>query len=321
MKIYLLGINSITVSVAQKMISDGNLLSLVGASSQKDLSKVPLNLHGYYMEDIDGKLSDIPQDNSLVISVGAPWFLTKEVIERFPGRIFNLHGSRLPKDRGGNLFSWLILNGQRVGICAIHDLLPEIDAGDIFDWEEYIYPAHCRIPRDFQDYYNQKNIVFLENFILEFINKTKIFNKVGQPAYLSTYWPRLLANIHGWIDWGWNTIEIERFICAFDDPYPGARCRLNGEIVILKEVYSQATDGYTHPFQNGLIYRNNGKWLSVAVSGGELLACSVTDKSGNNLISNIKVGDRFYTTAEDLLQTRQRAIRSNQGLFTKPLTR
>jgi len=42
--------------------------------------------------------------DDICISVGASWILTKEQIEG--KNIYNLHGTRLPRDRGGTIFSW-----------------------------------------------------------------------------------------------------------------------------------------------------------------------------------------------------------------------
>ena len=89
--------------------------------------------------------------------------------------------------------------------------------------------------------------------------------------------------------------------------------------MIIRETYSQAADGYSHPFQHGIVYRNNGNWLCVAVKDGELLICDIKDEEGNNLISSVKVGDRLYTLPGDKISTLQRVIKTQTGLVTKPI--
>ena len=48
--------------------------------------------------------------NSLFLSVGAAWIFKSDLINLLNGRFFNIHGSKLPSDRGGGGFSWRILN-------------------------------------------------------------------------------------------------------------------------------------------------------------------------------------------------------------------
>lgn len=252
--------------------------------------------------------------STIFISVGAPWIFRPAFLCKLAAPVLNLHGTHLPKNRGGNLFSWQILMGQRTGTCLLHELTGGIDEGPIAAWEEFIYPAHCRKPTDFMNVYRQKNVAFLKKYLSEEPKTTSVSKRYEQPEYLSTYWPRLKSSVNGWIDWSWNATDIERFICAFDEPYPGARTRFRGRTVLLRDVWHQSMDGTTHPFQSGLVYRNNGQWLQVAAKGGELLVCSVLDEQGVDLLSSIKPGDRFYSLPEDLSGSKRRVIKSRQGL-------
>ena len=56
-----------------------------------------------------------------------------------------------------------------------------------------------------------------------------------------------------------DSIDVERFICAFDEPYVGASTNLNGDIVRIKSVCLSQQDGFFHHFQSGLIYRKTKK--------------------------------------------------------------
>ena len=49
----------------------------------------------------------------IVLSFWAVWIFNKEIIGRFSGRLLNLHGSRIPQDRGGGGVSWRILRGDK----------------------------------------------------------------------------------------------------------------------------------------------------------------------------------------------------------------
>lgn len=255
----------------------------------------------------------------LAISIGAPWFFDRDFLERrMNGQLLNLHGTHLPRGRGGTLFSWQIMSGQRTGMCLLHQMSPELDAGPIVDYHEFIYPAHCRIPADYIQHYAEKNAAFLEQFILQWRENKAVKPLAAQPEYLSTYWPRLRAALHGWLDWQWPALELERFICAFDTPYNGARCRWREKEVVIRDAWAQSVDGHTHPFQWGIVTRNNGQWLNVAAQGGELLIRSVLDVDGQNLIGQIRAGDRLYSPASDLEAAWQRIEKTTQGLNPQP---
>ena len=73
---------------------------------------------------------------------------------------------------------------------------------------------------------------------------------MDQLEYLSIYWPRLSTEHHGYVDWSWSLKDIERFICAFDEPYPGASTYIGSRKVHLKEGYADFNDGLFHPFQS-----------------------------------------------------------------------
>jgi methionyl-tRNA formyltransferase len=326
MKIVFLGLSEIVIESAVWCKSEGYecLIICNKAQGSKIYNSISLNetakivgVDVVYVEttaDLKNISKNTDLKQTITISVGAPWIINDEIIKSvFNGNILNLHGTRLPKERGGTLFSWQILSGQRSGICLLHKMNGKIDNGPVIAFEEFIYPAHCRKPIDFINHYNIKNVDFLRAFIESYT--PEIFNNsCNQPEYLSTYWPRLMASVNGWIDWSWNFTELERFILAFDEPYDGARTTFRNKTIIIRDVYSQSSDGYTHPFQNGIVFRNNGKWLSVAVNGGELLICSVTDLEGNDMMKNIKPGDRFFTHANEIAKSKSRVIKTSKGL-------
>ena len=106
---------------------------------------------------------------------------------------------------------------------------------------------------------------------------------------------------HGWIDWSWPASDIEKFILAFDDPHPGARTFWRNEIVVLRNCQLHVGEIGHHPFQTGLIIRNNRKWLTVALGGEHcLLVSDARDENGRDLIPHIKEGDRFFTPQSKL---------------------
>ena len=90
----------------------------------------------------------------------------------------------------------------------------------------------------------------------------------------------------------------------------------DGEKVHLKGALADRGDGLFHPFQYGLIYRNNGRWLCIAAAGGTLIVQNVTAAGGSkvNILEKIKIGDRFHTPEHQLQNMRKRVSYTPSGI-------
>lgn len=254
------------------------------------------------------------------LSLGAAWiFKAREIEGLFSGRLFNLHGTRLPQNRGGGGFSWQIMTGNRFGFCVLQKVDGGIDTGDIVAFEEFLYPAGARTPSDYEDIYSSRNLDFLAAFISSHRESEQHLEPIKQSEWFATYWPRLNSDLHGYIDWSLNPLQIERFICAFDNPYKGASTFLNDSRVFLKQVSLNEQDGVFHPFQHGIVYRKSDKWLCVALGEGfSLIVESVCNEDGDSLIAEIRIGDRFVTPRNILESALRRVIYSASGVEIAP---
>ena len=104
------------------------------------------------------------------MSIGAAWIFKDYVIkDLFKKKLYNMHGTRLPQNRGGGGFSWQIMMGNRLGFCQLHLVDKGVDTGDIIKTEEFLYPPSCRIPKDYINLYREKNMHFITSFIKEII--------------------------------------------------------------------------------------------------------------------------------------------------------
>ena len=262
----------------------------------------------------DSKVLNLITDQTLAISLGAAWIFKTDFIDRFSGRFVNMHGARLPQDRGGGGYSWRILRNDRLGFALIHVVVEGVDTGEIVTFEEYFFPESCRLPIDYRQHALAKNLDLLGRYI-EAVKRGAEFETISQPNYLSSYWPRLNTDAHAYIDWMWSLTEIERFICAFDDPYNGARTFINNKRVRIKKCLSVTVDGIFHPFQTGIVYKITGGALFVATKQGSLVIKSVTGDDGTDMFSLIRPGDRFYTPTERIEAAKgYRAVYTPKGL-------
>jgi methionyl-tRNA formyltransferase len=280
-------------------------------TSPDQIEELPDELENIVIvEDIKSKeterlvKSKLRDGETLVISVGARWILKEEIRNRlFGGKILNVHGTRLPSDRGGGGLTWRIMRGDRIGNLMLHEMDDGIDTGPVIVSEDYVIPRNvCSQYDHYQDY-----LVRLERFICDLVEKVIAsecsYRRKFQLDYNSTYYPRIRTETHGWIDWSWGPHDLEKFILAFDDPYPGARTLWRDKKVILKKCQLHVGEIGHHPFQKGIVIRNRGNWMIVALESEYSLICErVEDEQGNDILANVREGDRLYSTP-DLIQS------------------
>ena len=128
------------------------------------------------------------------------------------------------------------MSGSKLGFCLLHQVDGGIDAGPVVAVREFLYPPASRIPADFQTVYEKENLAFLADLFSRIIKKKTAFPITSQPEYLSSYWPRLHTLSHSWIDWSMPVDDLDRFVCAFDDPYAGSQTLWNETPVFLKKI-------------------------------------------------------------------------------------
>jgi methionyl-tRNA formyltransferase len=244
-------------------------------------------------------LKNFKVEETLFISLGARYIFKKDTINNFfLNNLVNFHGSRLPLDAGGGGISWRIMSEDRIDNQLVHLINENIDGGPILDAETAIFPASCKIPKDFYDYSANNFIKFYQNFIKKIANK-EYFDLFNQINYLGKYFPRLNSKINGFINWDLQSYDLANFINSFDEPYDGASTLLNrGNFgtLFIKSAHLHGGEIPNHPFMSGIITRHDNKWLVVSTKNRHsLLIEKVINSKGENIINNLKVGDRFHT--------------------------
>tara|TARA_B100001989_G_C24512751_1_gene451377 strand:+ start:37 stop:1062 length:1026 start_codon:yes stop_codon:yes gene_type:complete len=256
--------------------------------------------------------------NAFSLSISAAWIFKEEILKTlFKGKLFNLHGTKLPQNRGGGGFSWQILMGNRFGFCQLHLVDSGVDTGEIVETDEFLYPPSCRIPRDYENVSYEKYL----NFMIKFIKKIRQYGlnveTFKQTEYFSSYFPRLNTLENGWINWDDHILDLEKFICAFDEPYAGAKCLWRGKTVIIKKVCVDFSDQSFHPYQNGIVYRINKNWLCVCANGGSLIIEKIYCENGKSILQDIRQGDRFINDPNAMQNRFNRVIYTPKGLLNK----
>ena len=197
--------------------------------------------------------------------------LKKKIIDQLSGKIFNIHPSLLPKERGGGTFSWRILQDKKNIAGTIHLLTEGIDEGAIVMQKKKLINIAKPKPLDF---INETNILFdklLKNLLICF-SKNKSIKIIKQKNIESTYLPRLYSEVNGAINWSLLGNEIEKFIRAFSNPYSGAFTYVGKKRVYIYDSKFMNTKAMNHPFMSGRIINISKEYgAKVLVRDGILI--------------------------------------------------
>lgn len=257
-------------------------------------------------------------EETLFLSIGSRWIFEKKIIKSFfKNNLINYHPTRLPLDAGSGGFSWQIMRGDRIHNQLFHLVDESIDGGPIIINQISLFPSNCKIPKDYYDYYLSQFPLFYEKFINKLLKKDELFCKY-QPDYLSRYCPRLNTDLNGWIDWSSNSLDLSRFIDAFDQPYKGASTLINGNRVRIRDVHLHGGDSSNHRFMAGIISRVDKEWLIVStVDKHMIIIKEVLNEKGKNIIKSLRAGDRFFTPSLKLDDAKKKRVKVNQKGFLK----
>ena len=257
--------------------------------------------------------------NTIFVSVGARYIFKKNTIENFfSNNLVNFHDTRLPLDAGGGHISWKIMREDRIDNQLVHLVDEGIDTGPIIDNHLSLFSKQCQIPIDFEIFRRKKFIEFYTKFLKQ-VQNGKLFELKPQINYLGRYNPRLNTENDGLINWDMDSYDLFNFINAFDEPYKGASTYLNngnfGKLYF-KKAHLHGGDSSNHPCMSGIVSRHDKNWIVVSTKSKHMLLIEeVLDKKGNNIINDIKVGDRFYTTKEELDKSKKiKKIFNSKGL-------
>ena len=209
-------------------------------------------------------------DRNIIFSLSWRNIISLDVIKYFNYKIFNIHPSILPFERGSGTFSYRILKNSNEVSATIHFVDTGVDTGNIVFQDKTKLNVKKPIPYDFLKNTQKVYYKLLKKFV-HFIEEKKTLPKIKQNHKLSTYYPLLNTEVNGVINWNYSVNEIEKFIRAFSYPYPGASTYLNGKqrIHILKaKILEQAT--YNHPFLVGRVLRIDNNEADIIAKDGIL---------------------------------------------------
>jgi methionyl-tRNA formyltransferase len=152
--------------------------------------------------------------------------LKAELLSRFPIGCFGIHGSLLPKYRGGSPLVWSIINGDKSSGISLFYFDEGMDTGDIIGQKTYSINCNETIA-DILIKVETLSLELMQDYYLPILNNSA--PRIKQDHSLATY-TAIRQPIDGKINWNWTAQRVFDFIRAQTAPYPGAFCTFeNGE--------------------------------------------------------------------------------------------
>lgn len=150
MKIIFMGTPEFSVNVLQKLIDSNLDVALVISQPDKKVGRgqmiietpvkrvaVENNLEVFQPENINEHVDVIKSVNpDFIVTCAYGQILKKETLELANIKAINVHASLLPKHRGGAPIHRAILNGDEYSGVSIMEMIPKMDAGNVFIQEK-----------------------------------------------------------------------------------------------------------------------------------------------------------------------------------------
>ena len=260
----------------------------------------------YYINDINSKIGNsILKKHKVdyIFSLSSRFIFKKEIIDEYKNKIFNLHPSLLPEEKGGGTFTYRILNKKKFCAATIHILDEGIDTGGILIQSKKEKLKGKMLPIDYLKHTNliYKSLIkiFVKNIILSKDFKSTIQNKTN-----GWYLPRFYTDVSGVINWSWKGEDIDLFIKACSKPYPGAFCFIKYKHKDLKltiyNSYYKKVKKFTHPWFVGKIFYEDENLIKISVIDGILIVKKQDIKLEKNVVLKKYIAKTFYNYSSDL---------------------
>lgn len=303
-----MGTPDLAATVLKGIIADGSydILAVVtqpdrAVGRKKEIKMTPVkevalehNLPVYQPEKLSGS-----QEMSNIMALGADGIVTAAFGQFLPGKLLdsvdfavNVHGSLLPKYRGGAPIQYAIINGDKEAGITIMEMVRQMDAGDMI--------AKAAIPITDEDNLGtmfEKLAILGRDLLLKTLPDYIAGNIKPEPQDETqvTFSPNISSE-EECIDWTKSNQEIFNLIRGLN-PWPIAHTLWNGKRFKIYE--GERVDGQGQP---GYIIEKTKKTLVVATGNGALSLKRVQPFGKpqmaisdflNGLGRDLEVGDSF----------------------------
>ena len=238
------------------------------------------------------KIKELDIDAAVVCSYN--YKIPKVLIEATRDGFINVHPSMLPKYRGGNPYSRVIMNGETETGVTLHFMDSDFDTGDIIAQKPYHIPSKATMGTIF----NELNYIGIE-LLLQVLQlyETQPLPRIQQPKgeFISG---NGLKNNEIYINYDKPAEEIERFIRALN-PFILASTTFRGNMMKIMKA-EVASDAFCLPHPAGTLAKIEDDKFFISTSKGLLVPTVMQfgsffmgDSKDFIRIVNPKIGEEF----------------------------
>lgn len=238
------------------------------------------------------KVQDLNVDAAVVCSFN--YKIPKVLMKATKDGFINVHPSLLPKYRGGNPYSRVIMNGETETGVTVHFMDESFDTGDIIIQKGY----HIHSKATMGTLFNELNVLGVE-LLLQVLQayETQELPRIPQPKgdFISG---KGLSDRDLYINYNKSAEEIERFIRALN-PFLIANTTFRGNMMRIMKA-EVASDAFCIPHPAGTVAKIEDDKFYIATAKG-LIAPTVLqfgsffmgDSKDFIRIVNPKIGEEF----------------------------
>jgi len=238
------------------------------------------------------KIKSLEIDAAVVCSFN--YKIPKVLLNATKDGFINVHPSMLPKYRGGNPYSRVIMNGETETGVTIHFMDENFDSGDIIAQKAY----HIHSKATMGTLFNELNVVGIE-LLLQVLQAYEVqeLPRIKQPAgdFISG---KGLSQKEIFINYNKSAEEIERFIRALN-PFIIANTTFRGNLMKIMRA-EVASDAFSIPHPAGTVSKIEDDKFFIATSKGLIVptvlqfgSFFIGDSKDFIRIVNPKIGEEF----------------------------
>ncbi|HJP59161.1 MAG TPA: methionyl-tRNA formyltransferase [Gemmatimonadaceae bacterium] len=178
--------------------------------------KVPVVEVKGKMDEYVSRVEEFRPD--LILVIGWYYMIPRRMRSLASKGCVGVHGSLLPRYRGGAPLVWAMINGEdHTGVTLFH-FADGVDDGDIIGQRKFAIAPDDTI-REVVDKATRATIDVVEEYFPRLADGTA--PRIAQDHSQATVVPQR-SPADGLIDWSWDADRINNFIRAQTKPYPGA---------------------------------------------------------------------------------------------------
>ena len=273
--------------------------------TNKDIFRLKKHTKVYEISNLNSvKVKKILDQNDInyIFSFSSRFIFRKKILDQFKNKIFNLHPTLLPEERGAGTFTNRILN-EKFFVCACFHIVNNIiDGGDILFKTKKIKISKNSLPQNFLE---KTNLCYekLIDKLIHHLKEKKTIKLQKQNNKKHTYFSRYNSEINGIIDWYQSGRDINNFIKGFSKPYSGASTNIFFKKKIFKvKIFNSKfikNKDYLNLFMAGKIFYEDANYIKVFCKDGFLKIKKIDIKIN---LKKIKFsGKTLFNTNKDLI--------------------